>query len=208
MSPDLSTLLERSSERHSHLCPRQVLGVRMGLAGLTALGLTAPVNRQTALLIAETDGCFADGVEIATGATIGHRTLRINDLGKIALTVADTNTGRTLRISPALDLRQRALAYAPDEHRHYFAQLLAYQVMPETEMFRCQEVSLSPGLRALISKPNVRVLCDACGEEIINERQVYRDGRTKCRACAGEGYYLLEPAAIEFCAIMDYETTP
>ena len=30
----LAELLERSSRRHSHLCPRQVLGVRMALAGM------------------------------------------------------------------------------------------------------------------------------------------------------------------------------
>ena len=44
VSPRIATLLQQSSARHDHLCPRQVLGVRIGLAGLDALGLSAPVS--------------------------------------------------------------------------------------------------------------------------------------------------------------------
>ena len=36
---DIELLLEKSSQHHSHLCPRQILGVRIGLAGMAALGL-------------------------------------------------------------------------------------------------------------------------------------------------------------------------
>ena len=82
MPIDLSILLKRSASEHSHLCPRQVLGVRMGLAGLAALGLKAPVTTKTALVIIETDGCFADGIRVATGATVGHRTLRVRRSGE------------------------------------------------------------------------------------------------------------------------------
>jgi len=197
MLSNLSEILKQSSARHSHLCPRQVLGARMGTAGLTALGLEAPINKYTALIIIETDGCFADGIEAATGATIGHRTLRVNDYGKIAATFVNVKTGYTVRIAPALDIRKRALAYAPDEERHYFAQLQGYQVMPDEELFRFQEVLLNPSLESLLSKPNVRANCEYCGEEIINERQVAVNGTQLCRTCANEGYYLLKPILTE-----------
>jgi hypothetical protein len=61
----------------------------MGLSGLKALGLEAPVTSKTALIIIETGGCFADGIRAATGATVGHRTLRVEDLGKIAATFTE-----------------------------------------------------------------------------------------------------------------------
>lgn len=194
MEPTLPTLLEQSSARHDHLCPRQVLGARIGLAGLAALGLAAPVSKKTALVIIETDGCFADGIEVATGATVGHRTLRVNDLGKLAATFVDVATGRAIRISPSPDARKKALRYAPDEARHYFAQLAAYQVMPDDELLRCQRVILTPSVQALVSKPLVRVSCSRCGEEIINERQVLVDGVPLCGTCAHQGYYILEEA--------------
>lgn len=195
VSSRIASLLSLSSARHDHLCPRQVLGVRIGLAGLAALGLTAPVCKKTALVIIETDGCFADGIEVASGATVGHRTLRVNDLGKIGATFVDVNTGRAVRISPALDVRQRALCHASGEQRHYFAQLQAYQAMPDDELLHCRHVILDPPLEILLSKPAVRVDCSICGEEIINERQVLVNGAPLCKTCAHQGYYILEKEA-------------
>ncbi|RPI92411.1 MAG: hypothetical protein EHM40_13140 [Chloroflexi bacterium] len=55
-------LLDISSRDHSHLCPRQILGVRLGLAGMKALDLMAPPAKKRLLTILETDGCFADGI--------------------------------------------------------------------------------------------------------------------------------------------------
>ena len=189
MNTDLHELLKQSSTRHNHLCPRQVLGVRMGLAGMAAIGLPVPMPHKAALVILETDGCFADGVEVASGAVVGHRTLRIVDQGKIAATFANVETGRTVRLAPALDVRSRALKYAPGIKKKYYAQLKGYQLMPDAELFTFQEVKLEPTLDAIISRPGLRAKCAACGEEIINERQVCVDGKILCRTCAGDRYY-------------------
>ena len=39
---NLQTLLEKSARDHSHLCPRQILGVRLGLLGMKVLGFHEP----------------------------------------------------------------------------------------------------------------------------------------------------------------------
>jgi formylmethanofuran dehydrogenase subunit E len=189
---DLHELLKLSSSRHDHLCPRQVLGVRMGLVGLRAIGLEAPMPHKAALIIIETDGCFADGIEISSEATVGHRTLRVVDQGKIAAVFANLKTGKTLRLAPTLDVRQRALAYAPQIKKKYYAQLKGYQVMPEEELFSVQEVALDPALITIISRPGLRTKCANCGEEIINDRQVHIGGKVLCRTCAGERYYIMK----------------
>ncbi len=189
MSTPLNLLFKQSAARHNHLCPRQVLGVRMGLAGLNSIGLAAPLVDKEALIIVETDGCFSDGIEVSTGAVLGHRTLRLVDEGKIAATFANVISGQTVRVSPRVDVRERALLYAPEVKKKYYAQLKGYQVMPEEELFAFQEINLEPPLRAIISRPGVRAKCRKCGEEIINERQVFTDGGTLCKACAGRGYY-------------------
>jgi formylmethanofuran dehydrogenase subunit E len=193
----LQHILNQSSARHSHLCPRQVLGARIGLAGAAALNLDLPRNDKRLLIIIETDGCFADGIEAATGCTVGHRTLRVEDFGKIAATFVDVKTGQAVRVAPRLDVRERAYACASDERRHYFAQLKAYQVMPDHELLSIQRVQLMTPVEAIVSRAGVRVNCDICGEEIINEREIMRDGLTLCRSCAGQGYYrpLLETLA-------------
>ncbi|HVM71844.1 MAG TPA: FmdE family protein [Anaerolineales bacterium] len=186
---DIHELLKLSSARHDHLCPRQVLGVRMGLAGLAAIGVDAPIPHKAALVIIETDGCFADGIEVSTGATVGHRTLRIADQGKVAAVFANTASGTAIRLAPVPDLRVRALAYAPGIKARYYAQLKGYQVMPEKELFTFQPVELDPSLESLLSRPGLRAKCAVCGEEIINERQVCLDGLTLCLSCAGRSYY-------------------
>jgi formylmethanofuran dehydrogenase subunit E len=186
---DLQTLLEISSRSHNHLCPRQILGVRMGLAGIAELGLEPQPSGKRLLVILESDGCFADGIAAATGCTVGHRTLRVEDYGKIAATFVDVKTGRAVRIAPLLDVRLRALACVPGEPQHYFAQMQAYQILPETELFTFSEVRLNTPVEQIISSPGVRVDCAVCGEEIINEREIQRDGRSLCRACAGQAYY-------------------
>jgi formylmethanofuran dehydrogenase subunit E len=193
---DIQPLLELSSRDHSHLCPRQILGVRIGLAGMKVLGFHEPPTKKQLLVISETDGCFVDGVIIATGCTVGHRTLRVEDYGKVAATFVDTVTGQAVRVVPALDIREKAYAYAPDEPRHYFAQMQAYQIMPDDEMFTFTTVTLNAPIEAIISRPGVRVNCDLCGEEIMNEREVHQDGLTLCHACAGERYYQPIPSPV------------
>jgi len=196
MELSLNEILNISASRHSHLCPRQVLGARMGLAGARALGLEPPVLHKRLLATLETDGCFADGVEAATGCSVGHRTLRVEDYGKIAATFVDVQQGKAVRVSPQVDIRERAAVYARGETRHYFAQLAAYQVMPDAELLSIQEVRLNVPVEELVSRPGVRTQCDQCGEEIINEREVIREGRILCRACAGGAYYQVAPIEI------------
>jgi formylmethanofuran dehydrogenase subunit E len=186
---DIQHLLEKSAQHHSHLCPRQILGVRIGLAGMAALGLGANQGGKRLLVIVETDGCFADGITAATDCTVGHRTLRMEDYGKVAATFGDTRTGRTIRIAPALDVRQQACEYCPEEPRHYFAQLQAYRTLPDEKLLTITEVHLATSLQKIVSRPGLRVDCASCGEEIMNEREVFVEGQPVCRACAGQPYY-------------------
>jgi formylmethanofuran dehydrogenase subunit E len=188
---NLQLLLDKSACGHSHLCPRQILGVRMGLAGMKVLGFDAPPDKKGLLIITETDGCFVDGLSAATDCTVGHRTLRLEDYGKIAAVFVEVRSGRAVRLAPSLNIRQKAYAYAPDEARHYFAQMQAYQVMPDEEMFTVAEVQLTTPLKAILSRPGVRVNCDVCGEEIVNERESHHEGLILCRHCAGDSYYHL-----------------
>ena len=199
---NLQPLLERSARGHSHLCPRQILGVRMGLYGMRSLGFDGSPARKRLLVIVESDGCFADGIITATDCTVGHRTLRVEDYGKTAATFVDVETSRALRLAPALDVRQRACTFVPEEAHRYFAQMQAYQTMPDEEMLTIQEVILEKSIAQILSRPGVRVNCDVCGEEIMNEREVVINGNTICLACADHGYYLLKSASAEPCKLI------
>lgn len=187
-APDVQSLLTDVAAMHRHLCPRQVLGVRMGMYAGELLRLKLPQQDKRLYTFVETDGCFADGVTVATGCSVGHRTLRLMDYGKVAATYIDTKTGNAMRIWPNSQCRARAASYAPSAPNRWRAQLDAYQIMPATELFSACEVELLIDLEALIARPGVRINCGDCGEEILNQREVIRDGKVLCTSCANGGY--------------------
>ncbi|MBI5567974.1 MAG: TraR/DksA C4-type zinc finger protein [Chloroflexi bacterium] len=187
--PSFQELLQATAARHDHLCPRQVLGVRMGRLASHALRLDLPQTDKRLLTIVETDGCFADGVAVATGCWMGRRTLRIEDYGKVAATFVDTQTGQAARITPRSAARDLAARYAPEASNGWEAYLLGYQRMPDDELLVVQAVQLIASLQSIISTPEARTTCAVCGEEIFNEREVVRGGVVLCKSCAGERYY-------------------
>lgn len=185
----LKRLLEISSERHNHVCPRQVLGVRMGMHAGEVLGLELPQADKRLYTFIETDGCALDGVSAATGCYVGRRTMQVLDFGKVAATFVDTHTGKAVRIVPHPDVRKAIYDYVGGQKNRWHTYLQAYQVMPVEDLLLVQPVQLTVSMEAIISREDARAVCDACGEEIFNEREVLLDGRTLCRSCAGQSYY-------------------
>lgn len=122
---------------------------------------------------------------------MGHRTLRLEDVGRIAATFVDVKTEHAVRIAPQLDIRHRATRYAPEERRRYFAMLSGYQRMPLDELISRERVKLKTPIAEIVSRPIYRVECEHCGEEIVNEREVRSNGRLLCKVCAGQGYYVI-----------------
>lgn len=189
----LRPILEQSAQFHHHLCPRQVLGVRIGLLGLELLNFSVPIRQKKLLVLVETDGCFVSGVQAATGCSVNRRTLRVVDIGRIGATFVNVKTEEALRIAPRYDVRERALAFvsssATSRRARYIAMLQAYQQMPVETLLAVEAVALKQSVQTIISRPFLRVDCTICGEEIINQRERLIDGQPVCQACAGDSYY-------------------
>jgi len=188
--------MEESAARHHHLCPRQVLGIRMGLYGLRTIGLVDAQyeprfrnERKHLLTVVEIDGCGADGLAVATGCYVGRRSLRVVDFGKMAATLVHTKSGAAVRIVPRLDSRKLAHTYAPNARSRWHAYLAAYQIIPDDLLMVAQEVTLTQSIAEILSKPSACVNCEHCGEEILNEREIRQNEHLLCRSCAGAAYY-------------------
>lgn len=188
----LRELLDLSAALHDHLCPRQILGVRMGMHAGELLGLDLPQSKKRLLTFVETDGCFADGVSAATGCWLGRRTLRLVDYGKVAATFIDTRTERAVRMCPSAQSRALASQYAPEAKSRWHAYLTAYQVMPTEKLLVAQFVTLIDSVVDIVSRPGLRAMCDMCGEEILNAREVVAEERILCRSCSGASYYRMD----------------
>lgn len=190
VAPALAPLLEQSAALHRHLCPRQVLGARMGVYAGELLQLEVPQARKRLYVFVETDGCFADGVSVATNCWLGRRTMRLMDVGKAAATFVDTETGHAIRIWPNATAREYAHRYAPEAQSRWHTYLAAYQVMPTDKLLCARQVQLTIDMKALVSRNGIRVQCEQCGEEIINGREVVCNERVLCRHCgSGDRYW-------------------
>ena len=183
--------LEAAAAAHGHLCAGQVIGVRMARRGCAELGLDPDerADRKRLIVYVEVDRCAADAVASVTGCKLGKRTLKHVDYGKAAATFVDTQTGHAVRVIARDDAREKALAYGDDEGNISQAQLIAYQKMTDDELLIVQRVKVNIPPEDLPGRPLRRVTCEQCGESVSDGREVTVNGRTLCRACAGQSYY-------------------
>ncbi|MGA2002830.1 MAG: FmdE family protein [Terriglobales bacterium] len=96
---------------------------------------------------------------------------------------------RAVRIAAKESSKQLARELHPEIENKNQQQMLAYREMNDDDLFSTQWVKVEllpeefPGYKA------DRITCAECGEGINFHREVLRDGRVLCRACAGERYY-------------------
>src|SRR3989304_2250515 len=141
---NFETLLEESVKIHGHLCPGQVLGVKMAILGLEKVGIEDPKgkDRKNIIVFVEMDRCATDAVQSVTGCTLGHRTIKFLDYGKMAATFVNLKTGKAVRIIAREDAKQRAKEYFPEIENKYAAQLEAYKIMSDHDLFEVAEVKI------------------------------------------------------------------
>ena len=185
----LEEYIERANVAHGHTCAGQILGIRLSLLGLKELGIDDPIKERKRLItIVEIDRCATDAVQLVTGCRLGKRALKFKDFGKVAATFMDLKTGRAIRIVAREESKQKARELFPELEKEE-GQRRAYRQLSDEDLFSRQWVRVAlpeedmPGYRA------PRVVCAQCGEGINFKREVQRDGRLLCRACAGERYY-------------------
>jgi formylmethanofuran dehydrogenase subunit E len=188
---DLEMLLQESVRTHGHICPGQVLGVKMSMLGLGEIGITDPKgkDRRSIIVFVEMDRCATDAVQSVTGCSLGHRTMKFMDYGKMAATFLNLKTGRAVRVIAKEESRQNAKEYLPELGNKYEAQLEAYKIMPDDELFDVMEVHVKINPEDMPGRPIRRIRCDSCGEYVQDLREVYKDGKVLCRPCADSGYY-------------------
>jgi len=180
-------LLDEAVAFHGHLCPGQVLGVRMTVAGCRALSLPHPRQAGKRLVVfVEIDRCATDAIEALTGVSLGKRTLKHVDHGKMAATFVDTASGAAVRVAAREEARELARALVPGASDLRRAQTVAYRTLDEASLLALAPVAVDP---AWLRRRRQRVRCASCGEGVNYEREVRVGDRTLCRACAGDRYY-------------------
>jgi formylmethanofuran dehydrogenase subunit E len=185
----LNEYLDLAAVAHGHLCAGQVLGVRMAMLGLRELGIDDPIaERKRIITYVEIDRCLTDAVALVANCRLGKRALKVRDWGKVAATFVDLKTGRAVRIAAKESSKKAAREMFPDMTKDA-GQQKAYAQLSDEFLFEKQWVSVDVKPEDLPGFKGPRVVCEECGEGINFKREVWQDGRTLCRSCAGERYY-------------------
>jgi len=189
---DFETLLKGAAEAHGHLCPGQVVGVRMAMLGCDLIGLDNPSQLpqiKSLIVYVEIDRCATDAIVYVTGARLGRRSLKHVDNGIMAATFVNLETGRAFRVRSREASRDLVDCYAPDVEDKREQQLAAYKTMPLDVLFEVQPVDVDVPYSDMPGPTRFKAECQACGVIVRDKKEVYRDGKILCRLCAGQTYY-------------------
>ena len=182
-----------AEQAHGHMCAGQILGLRLAIYGLKLLGIEDPTGRDRKRLVTfvEIDRCATDAIPIVTGCRLGKRALKFRDFGKVAATFCDLQDDRAVRVVARETSKRRALELYPEIANKNHQQMRAYRELPDQELFTEQWVRVALGAEEFPGYKGERRVCEECGEGINFKREVIREGRVLCKACAGERYYTL-----------------
>lgn len=185
-------LLASSAATHGHLCPGQMVGVRMAMVGCQLIGLDDPSGHdqiKKLIVYVEMDRCTADAVAYVTGVKLGRRSLKFMDYGIMAATFVNLHTNEAFRVLSTEDARSLAPVYAPEVLGKHRQQLEAYRRMPDSVLFRVQRVHVTVSEFDLPGPTRRKVSCSRCGQVVRDHRETVVDGEALCRPCAHGAYF-------------------
>lgn len=182
---------------HGHFCPGLAIGIRA--AELAQRELDNPAAHEIVAVV-ETDMCGVDAIQFLTGATMGKGNLIHRDHGKMAFSFFHRDTGKGFRavLNPharsgmdeeMAELTEKISTDQADERdRQRLGELRSnlqnkFMSLPLQEMFLLTPQTQRPPRpsRVLLS-----LICEHCGEKVMESRTRRFGGQTLCIPCFAE----------------------
>jgi len=189
---NLDGLIEECGGLHGHVCPGQILGVRMAVLGCSLTGIKDPrgADRKKILVWVEIDRCVTDAISAVTGVRLGKRSLKFRDYGKVAATFLNLSERRAYRIVAKEESRELADALYPTIENKKERQMLTYKSADPSALFKVEAVWVELEDFEMPGRPRRRIICEHCGEGVNDGRDLFDAmNRRVCRSCAFGTYY-------------------
>jgi formylmethanofuran dehydrogenase subunit E len=174
----MGVLLEKAKKFHGDVCLGVLLGTRLSIIGMRALGMDPLVKNRDLMVFVETDRCVTDAIQAVTRCSLGHRTLKFINYGKAAATFLDLKKNKAIRV---------AVLNSPKGKRD---SIEVFKTMPEEKLFKIEEVEVNLERGDMPGNPYRKDKCSQCGEIVLDGRVVEKEGKTLCRGCANSAYYV------------------
>ncbi len=189
---DFEKLLKESAEAHGHMCPGQVIGVRMAMEGCRLIELDDPRTLpqiKKLIIYVEMDRCAADAISTVTGVKLGRRSLKFIDNGIMAATFVNLETRKAFRIVSKESSRDQASKIVPEIDDKRLQQLEAYKRMTLDDLFLIQEVIVDVPACDMPGPTRFKAVCEQCGQVVRDKKEVLKNDQVLCRPCALGSYY-------------------
>lgn len=158
---------------HGHSCPGLAMGYRMTRAAMDFLHQYRAEDEEL-VAITENNACGVDALQYLSGCTFGKGNLIFKDYGKQVYTLYSRKTGQGVRV--ALN-REAVPAEKRADRRAYIRWLLGAD---EKEFISLIPVQIREPEKARIM---ASVVCDCCGEAVMESRIQKVNGRNVCIPC-------------------------
>jgi len=189
---DIETLLQGAARAHGHLCPGQVVGVRMAMLGCELIGLDEPAQMpqiKKIIVYVEMDRCATDAISYVTGVKLGRRSLKFIDNGIMAATFVNLETGKAFRIISTETARDLAPVLMPGIDDPRQQQLEAYKIMENKDLFTVLEVRVDVPASDMPGPTRFKAACARCGIIVRDKKEVFKNNEILCRPCALGSYF-------------------
>jgi formylmethanofuran dehydrogenase subunit E len=107
----------------------------------------------------------------------------------MAATFLNLESGKAFRVVSTEEARELAAVYVPEVSGKSQQQLAAYCRMPDSVLFRVQQVRVPIKAVDLPGPTQRKTPCSRCGQVVRDGREVIRDGDVVCRPCAEGAYF-------------------
>jgi len=158
---------------HGHSCPGLAMGYRMTKAAMDFLAQFRAEDEEL-VAITENNACGVDALQYVSGCTFGKGNLIFKDYGKQAYTLYSRKTGEGVRV--VLN-RQDIPAEKKVDRQEYIRWLLEAD---DIKMLSLTRVQIREPEKARIM---ASVVCDCCGEAVMESRIQVLNGRKMCIPC-------------------------
>jgi formylmethanofuran dehydrogenase subunit E len=216
-SSNAARCLIKTAEIHGHFCPGSALGVMASLAGLThpVIGSVISEGMEDVIAIVEVNACFADGVQVVSGCTLGNNSLIYRDLGRHAVTFAKRGQEQAIRVHVRPGFRSVVSSQVPeffplmekvikeragtveDEADFKNAGKKAAFALVQCPFEQILEIQVVRSFLPPYAPITPTVICSKCGEEMMSTKAVRLEtGSYLCRICSRQSYPQVEGQGI------------
>jgi len=211
LKKDTAQVLEMAGMLHGHYCVGLALGVKAVEVGFTRLGISDNTGMEEIMAVVECNNCFVDGIQFASGCSLGNNALVYKDLGKTAVTFYRRGSDEAVRLCvKSFEIKTGSKEEQKEAQELFDKAVKRREKLSVVESKRLKVLSIQRSF-AVIRQPDEDVFtisecdvpglsfapifdsqeCCVCAEKVMETKAGFRNGKPICRTCSQEEFHMV-----------------